>query len=158
MPGPCLMLLPVEKLEKKQFKKPLKKPPPTSLDKMVLPPCSRCLSLCQRRVSCVITANSCCSGPQAEAAVQRCSAHSASVSTGLGLQRGRNRDGQASSCADSQGERLVKCEQEGLEQSRGEWPLNSMATYSGGGLQPHTLFCLCVLVSPGTCGGVFGGV
>lgn len=84
---------------------------------MVLPPCSRCLSLCQRRVSCVITANSCCSGPQAEAAVQRCSAHSASVSTGLGLQRERNRDGQASSCADSQGERLVKCEQKGLEQS-----------------------------------------
>lgn len=61
--------------------------------------------------------------------MQRCSAHSALVSTGLGFQRGRNRDGQASSYADSQGERLVKCEQEGLEQSRSEWPLSSVAIY-----------------------------
>lgn len=44
-----------------------------------------------------------------------------------------------------------------LGQSRGEWPLKTVAIYSGGDLEPHTWFYLSVLASPGTCGGVFGG-
>lgn len=105
------MLLQMEKLGKK-LQKTL-----TDLDKMVLPPCTRCLSLCQGSVS--------CSGTQGEAAVKRCSAPSASVNTRD--PKGELQGWAGSSCADFQEETLVKCEQEGLEQSRGEWPLKTVA-------------------------------
>lgn len=52
----------------------------------------------------------------------------------------------------------MKCEQEGLEQDRGDWgSLNTVAVYSGSGLQSHILFYLCLPVSSGSCEGVIEG-
>lgn len=63
-----------------------------------------------------------------------------------------------SSLAYFQKDRLVKCEQEGLEQDRGDWgSLNTMAIYLGRGLQSHILFYLCLPVLSGSCEGVIGG-
>lgn len=120
---------------------------------MVLPACPRCLSLCQSRFSCEFL--------QAAAAVghrQKQLWKDALIllllST-LGLQRGSCRDRQASSCADFQEETLVKCEQEGLEQSRGEWPLETVAGHLFRWWAPasHFVLSLCPCI---TCG-VFGG-